>query len=32
MRQGDIIEQGTADEIFQTPKTEYAQTLLAAAG
>jgi microcin C transport system ATP-binding protein len=32
MRQGDIIEQGTAEEIFQTPKTEYAQTLLAAAG
>lgn len=32
MRQGDIVEQGTAEEVFQSPKTEYAQTLLAAAG
>lgn len=32
MKQGDIVEQGSAEEVFQAPKTEYAQTLLAAAG
>ncbi|RKF14607.1 ABC transporter ATP-binding protein [Roseovarius spongiae] len=31
MRQGDIIESGDAAAIFESPQTEYAQTLLAAA-
>ncbi len=31
MRQGDIVEAGTGEEIFAAPKTEYAKTLMAAA-
>ncbi|MGR3662870.1 MAG: ABC transporter ATP-binding protein [Paracoccaceae bacterium] len=31
MKQGDIVESGTADEIFNAPKTEYTKTLMAAA-
>ncbi|MEQ5871117.1 ABC transporter ATP-binding protein [Sagittula sp. NFXS13] len=31
MKQGDVIEAGTAQEIFDAPKTEYTRTLLNAA-
>ena len=31
MKQGDVIEAGEADELFNNPKTEYARALLAAA-
>ena len=31
MRGGDVIEAGTADQIFDAPKTEYARALMAAA-
>ncbi len=31
MRQGDIVEAGTGEEIFTAPQTEYAKTLMAAA-
>jgi microcin C transport system ATP-binding protein len=31
MKQGDVIETGTAEEIFEAPKTEYTRQLLAAA-
>mgnify|MGYP000901320319 CR=1 FL=1 len=31
MRQGDIVEAGTGEEIFAAPQTEYAKTLMAAA-
>ncbi len=31
MKQGDVVEYGTAEEIFDAPKTEYTRTLLAAA-
>ncbi|MFQ8430925.1 ABC transporter ATP-binding protein [Amaricoccus sp. W119] len=31
MRDGDVVEQGTGDEIFETPKTDYTRALLAAA-
>ncbi|WP_109465752.1 ABC transporter ATP-binding protein [Albibacillus kandeliae] len=31
MRQGDVIETGTAEEVFERPQTEYTRTLLAAA-
>ncbi|OWU86630.1 microcin ABC transporter ATP-binding protein [Oceanicola sp. 22II-s10i] len=31
MKQGDIVEQGTATEIFDAPKEDYTQRLLAAA-
>ncbi|MEX5727731.1 microcin C transport system ATP-binding protein [Rhodovulum iodosum] len=31
MRQGDIVESGSADEIFDAPKTEYTRTLMQAA-
>ncbi|MCH2165137.1 MAG: ABC transporter ATP-binding protein [Marinovum sp.] len=31
MKQGDVVEQGTADQIFDNPQTNYARTLLAAA-
>ncbi len=31
MKNGDVIEQGTADEIFEAPKTEYTRSLIAAA-
>lgn len=30
MQNGEIVEQGTSDEIYQSPKTEYTQRLLAA--
>lgn len=31
MKQGDVVEYGTAQEIFEAPQTDYTQTLLAAA-
>ncbi len=31
MKQGDIVESGSAKDIFENPKTEYAKTLLSAA-
>ncbi len=31
MRNGKVVEQGTADEIFDTPKTDYTKALMAAA-
>jgi microcin C transport system ATP-binding protein len=31
MRQGDIVEAGTGEQIFAAPQTEYAKTLMAAA-
>ncbi|WP_121630899.1 ABC transporter ATP-binding protein [Tropicibacter alexandrii] len=31
MKQGDVVESGTAEEIFDNPQTEYTRTLLAAA-
>jgi microcin C transport system ATP-binding protein len=31
MRNGDVVETGTAEDVFTAPKTEYAQALLAAA-
>ncbi|MEN9060378.1 ABC transporter ATP-binding protein [Ponticoccus litoralis] len=31
MKQGDVVEYGAASEVFDTPRTEYTQTLLAAA-
>ncbi|MBT7802414.1 MAG: microcin ABC transporter ATP-binding protein, partial [Tateyamaria sp.] len=31
MRQGNIVEAGTSEQIFAAPKTEYAKTLVAAA-
>jgi len=31
MRQGDVIETGTAEDVFERPQTEYTRTLLAAA-
>jgi microcin C transport system ATP-binding protein len=31
MKDGKVIERGTADEIFTTPKTDYTRALLAAA-
>jgi microcin C transport system ATP-binding protein len=31
MKQGDVIEAGPAEELFERPRTEYAQTLLRAA-
>ena len=30
MKQGDVVEQGTADDLFDNPQTEYTQTLLKA--
>jgi microcin C transport system ATP-binding protein len=32
MKQGDVVEQGSADALFGNPQTEYTRTLLAAAG
>ncbi len=31
MKQGDVVEQGDATQIFEAPRTEYTRTLLAAA-
>jgi len=31
MKQGDIVEEGTADEIFRAPRTAYTRTLMEAA-
>jgi microcin C transport system ATP-binding protein len=31
MRNGDVVEAGTADQVFDNPQTEYAQALMAAA-
>jgi microcin C transport system ATP-binding protein len=31
MKQGDVVEYGSAAEVFDAPKTEYTRTLLAAA-
>jgi microcin C transport system ATP-binding protein len=31
MRNGDIVEEGTADDIFRAPQTDYTRTLMAAA-
>lgn len=31
MKQGDVVEHGSAKDVFEHPKTEYARTLLAAA-
>ncbi len=31
MRNGDVVEAGTADQVFDAPKTEYARALMAAA-
>lgn len=30
MKQGDVVESGPAEQVFTTPKTDYARTLLAA--
>jgi len=30
MRQGEIVESATTDEVFENPKTEYTKELLAA--
>jgi microcin C transport system ATP-binding protein len=30
MKQGDIVEQGTADDLFERPKTDYTRLLLQA--
>ncbi|MDA7427229.1 ABC transporter ATP-binding protein [Primorskyibacter aestuariivivens] len=30
MKQGDVVEAGTADQVFQNPRTDYARTLLEA--
>ncbi len=32
MKQGDVVEQGSAEDLFENPQTEYTRTLLAAAG
>ncbi|MDK3016997.1 ABC transporter ATP-binding protein [Pseudodonghicola flavimaris] len=32
MKQGDVVETGTAEEIFERPKTDYTRALIAAAG
>ncbi|HKL06353.1 MAG TPA: microcin ABC transporter ATP-binding protein, partial [Roseovarius sp.] len=31
MKQGDIVEYGSANDLFERPQTEYAKTLLQAA-
>jgi microcin C transport system ATP-binding protein len=31
MRNGDVVEAGTADQVFDNPKTDYARALMAAA-
>ena len=31
MKQGDVVEQGTADDLFENPQTDYTRTLLQAA-
>ena len=30
MKDGDVVEAGSADEVFDAPKTDYTKTLLAA--
>jgi microcin C transport system ATP-binding protein len=32
MKEGDVIEVGTTQELFESPKTDYTRTLIAAAG
>ena len=32
MKQGDVVESGTAQQLFENPQTEYTRTLIAAAG
>ena len=31
MKQGDVVEQGSAEDVFDRPQTEYTRTLVAAA-
>ncbi|SFO86306.1 ABC transporter ATP-binding protein [Tranquillimonas alkanivorans] len=31
MKRGDVVEEGSADEVFDAPRTEYTRTLMAAA-
>jgi microcin C transport system ATP-binding protein len=31
MRDGKVVESGTADEVFENPKTDYTRALMAAA-
>jgi microcin C transport system ATP-binding protein len=31
MKDGEVVESGTADEVFDAPRTDYAQALMAAA-
>jgi microcin C transport system ATP-binding protein len=31
MRAGDVVEYGSADDVFNAPKTDYTKTLMAAA-
>jgi microcin C transport system ATP-binding protein len=31
MRQGEIVEEGTGEEVFAAPKSDYTRALLAAA-
>ena len=31
MRQGDIVETGTAEQVFSAPRTDYARNLVEAA-
>jgi microcin C transport system ATP-binding protein len=32
MRQGDVVEAGSADQLFENPQSDYTRTLLSAAG
>ncbi len=32
MKQGDVVETGTAEDVFERPRTDYTRTLIAAAG
>ncbi len=31
MREGEVVEQGAADQIFDAPRTDYTKALMAAA-
>ena len=31
MKQGDMVEMGTTEKVFENPETEYTRTLIAAA-